>query len=113
LSEATEDLSGASAVDVFDASRRAAEAQGTAVFEELLAAHQMSIVRERKKGGHAFASRRRAIERLGLPQVRSYRQQVLADEERTWALELAAREAALPDLTAILMVRVAPMGRRV
>ena len=50
-------------MDAFDASRKAAEAQGAAVFEELAAAHQMSIMRERKKGTHAFSSRRRAIER--------------------------------------------------
>ena len=73
--------------------------------------HKLSIVRERKKGGHAFASRRRAIERLGLPQVRSYRLRILADEEQAWNRELAARETALPDLAAVLMVRIAPMGK--
>jgi hypothetical protein len=97
-------------VDAFDAGRKAAEAQGAAVFEELAAAHQMSIMRERKKGTHAFSSRRRAIERLGLPQVRAHRLRILGDEEQAWTRELATREAALPDLAAILMVRVAPMG---
>ena len=113
LSQTTEDLSGAPAADAFGASRRAAEAQGAAVFEELAAAHHLSVVRERKKGGHAFASRRRAIERLGLPQVRSYRLRILAAEEQAWTRELVAREAALPDLAAVLMVRVAPTGRGV
>ena len=54
---------------------------------------------------------RRAIERLGLPQVRNYRLRFLADEEEAWTRELAAREAALPDLAAVLMVRVAPIGK--
>ena len=110
LSKAGEEISGSTAVDAFDASRKAAEAQGAAVFEELAAAHQMSIMRVRKKGTHAFSSRRRAIERLGLPQVRAHRLRILGDEERAWTQELAAREAALPDLAAVLMVRVAPMG---
>lgn len=110
LSQAGEEISGSTAVDAFDASRKAAEAQGAAVFEELAAAHQMSIMRERKKGTHAFSSRRRAIERLGLPQVRAHRLRILGDEEHAWARELAAREAALPDLAAVLMVRVASMG---
>jgi hypothetical protein len=113
LSRATEDLSGVPALEAFDASRRAAEAQGAAVFEELAAAHQLSIVRESKKGAHAFASRRRSIERLGLPRVRSYRLRILADEELAWARELAARGAALPDLAAVLMVRVAPKEKSV
>ena len=113
LSQATDDLSGAPALQAYDASRSAAETQGAAVFEELLAAHQLSIIRERKKGGHAFASRRRAIERLGLPQVRSYRLRILADEEQAWTRDLAARETALPDLAAVLMARVAPMGKSI
>ena len=70
----------------------------------------MGIMRERKKGAHAFSSRRRAIERLGLPQVRAHRLRILEDEEQVWSRELALREAALPDLTAVLMVRVAPTG---
>lgn len=110
LSQAGEEISGSAAVDVFDASRKAAEAQGAAVFDELAAAHQMSIARERKKGAHAFSSRRRAIERLGLPQVRAHRLRSLADEEQAWTRELALREAALPDLAAVLMARVAPLA---
>ncbi|MEI8716331.1 helicase-related protein [Mesorhizobium sp. ISC11] len=110
LSQAGEEISGSTAVNAFDASRKAAETQGAAVFEELTATHQMRIMRERKKGTHAFSSRRRAIERLGLPQVRAHRLRILGDEEQAWTRELAAREAALPDLAAVLMVRVAPIG---
>lgn len=110
LSQAGEEISGSAAVDAFDSSRKAAEAQGASVFEELAAAHQMSIMRERKKGAHAFASRRRAIERLGLPQVRAHRLRTLEDDHQAWNRELTTREAALPDLAAVLMARVAPMG---
>ena len=112
LGQAGEEISGPAAEDAFDASRKAAEDQGAAVFEELAGAHQMGIMRERKKGAHAFSSRRRAIERLGLPQVRAHRLRILGDEEQAWARELATRETALPDLAAVLMVRVAPMGSR-
>lgn len=110
LDQAVEEISGADATEAFDACRRAAEAQGATVFEELAAAHQMSIARERKKGVHAFSSRRRAIERLGLPQVRAHRLRLLDDEEQAWSRDLATRQAALPDLAAVLMVRVAPIG---
>ena len=110
LSQSGEKISGLAAIDAFDASRKAAEAQGAAVFEELAVAHQMGIMRERKKGAHAFSSRRRAIERLGLPQVRAHRLRVLEDEEQVWPRELALREAAIPDLAAVLMVRVAATG---
>jgi hypothetical protein len=111
LSEGEDELSGAVAAEAFFVSRQAAEGQGATVFGELATAHQQGILRERKKGQHAFASRRRAIERLGLPQVRNYRLRSLADEEDAWTRELAAREAALADLAAVLMVRVAPIGK--
>ena len=110
LRESGEKISGRAAIDAFDASRKAAEAQGAVVFEELAGAHQMGIMRERKKGAHAFSSRRRAIERLGLPQVRAHRLRILEDEEQVWSQELALREATLPDLAAVLIVRVAPAG---
>ena|SRR6516162_5081830 len=57
---------GHAATAAYEASRRAAETQGAAVFDELCSAHRQSIARERKKGIQAFASRRRAIERQGL-----------------------------------------------
>jgi superfamily II DNA or RNA helicase len=106
----TADISGTLAVDAYEASHRAAETQGAIVFEELASAHQQGVVRERKKGSHAFASRRRAVERLGLPQVRAHRLRLLDQEEQAWSNELSAREAVLPDLAAVLMVRVTPTG---
>jgi hypothetical protein len=96
---------------VYEASRSAAETQGAAIFDELSSAHRQSTARERNKGVHAFAARRRAIERLGLPQVRSHRLRQLDEEERVWRQALTAREAALPDLAAILLVHVARAGR--
>ena len=110
VKQATVAISGTLAVDAYEASRRAAATKGAIVFEELASAHQQGVVRELKKGSHAFASRRRAIERLGLPQVRAHRLRLLDQEEQAWSNELAAREAALPDLAAVLMVRLAPMG---
>jgi hypothetical protein len=110
LSQAGEEISGSAAVDAFYSCRKAIEAQGAPIFEELAAAHQMNIMRERKKGAHAFASRRRAIERLGLPQVRAHRLRTLEEDNQAWNRELTTREAALPDLAAVLMARVSPMG---
>ena len=110
LTQADEEISGTLAANLYEASRKAAEAQGATVFEELATAHHQSIARERKKGTHAFASRKQAIERLGLPQVKAHRLRLLADDESAWSKELSARDAALPDLAAVLMVRVAPHG---
>ena len=101
----TGDLDGPQ-TDAYEQCRRAAEAHGATIFDELAASHRESVGRERRKGILAFASRKRAIERLGLPQVRAHRLRQLADEERTWQMELAAREAALPDLAAVILLRI-------
>jgi hypothetical protein len=92
----------------YEASRKAAEAHGAVIFDELLSAHRESTRRERKKGSRAFEGRKRAIERLGLVQVRAHRLARVAAEEQQWAAELAAREAALPELSAVVLVRIAP-----
>lgn len=97
---------GTAAVTAFETSRRAAEAQGAAIFEELAAAHTEAVQRERRKGTFAFAARRRALERLAHAPVRAQRTAQLAGEERAWSVELAARAAALPELTAIVLLRV-------
>lgn len=108
ISQGGDSLNESAACSAYEASRKAAETHGAAVFEELLSAHRESTRRERKKGVHAFAGRRRAIERLGLPQVRAHRLALLAAEEQEWSKELSAREAALPELTAMVLVRIAP-----
>jgi len=41
---------------------------------------QEAIHREREKGEHAFSARRRAMERIGLPQVRNDGLSLLAQE---------------------------------
>ena len=112
LTSSGDEIAGSAAILAFDTSRKIAEAQGAALFQELATAHKTSITRERRKGSRAFLARRRVIERLGLPQVRSHRLRSLDEEEQMWTRELAVREAALPDLAAVLMVRVAPLGAR-
>jgi hypothetical protein len=49
----------------------AAEAQGKALYEELLQVHGESVRREQERAEAGFAARRRMIERLGLHSVRS------------------------------------------
>jgi len=101
-------LTETAATAAYEAARTAAEKHGAVVFDELVSAHRDGTRRERTKGTLAFAARRRAIERLGLPQVRAHRLAILAAEEKDWSAELAGREAALPELTAIVVVRIAP-----
>ena len=90
----------------FEHSRAAAEEHGRTVFRELAQKHAETIARERRKMAVAFAARRRSIERIGLPQVRSFRMGQLQQEETAWRQKLAEREAALPELTPLLLVAI-------
>lgn len=93
---------------LYEVSRRAAEEHGAALYRELVAEHQERMARERAKGRHAFEARRRAIHRVGLPQVRDHRLGVLARDKRAWEDRLAAQDRALPELAPILLLRVSP-----
>ena len=85
---------------------RAAEEHGRVVYDTLLHEHRSRLGRERTKGIAAFAARRRAINRIGLPAVRAHRLTQLDAEERTWREALEQRAAILPELTPILMLRI-------
>jgi hypothetical protein len=86
-----------SAIRAFEQSRTAADQQGKALFDELVQRHRERIGQERRKMAVAFAARRRAVERLGLPQVRDFRLAQLIQEEASWRHDFAQREHGLPD----------------
>lgn len=91
---------------VFDQSRSAAEEQGGGHIHELIERHRDRISQERRKMGVSFNARRRAVERLGLPQVRAFRLTQLDQEESEWRREIAQREHGMPELTPLLLLRV-------
>lgn len=99
-------VAGAEAEQRFARIREAAEAQGKAIYGELVQAHRKRLMVEREKGEYAFAARRRMVERIGLPAVRGHRLAQLADEERAWRAQVEKRNEISPDLTCILLVRV-------
>ncbi len=102
----------AAAIRAFEQSRAAADQQGKALFDELVQRHRERIGRERRKMAVAFAARRRAVERLGLPQVRDFRLAQLIQEEASWRHDFAQREHGLPDLSPLLLVAITLAERR-
>jgi hypothetical protein len=95
---------------LYEHSRDQAEAYGRSLFEELVAAHRERLAREREKTRRAFAARRRAVERIGLPQVRKYRLGELEKDEAESAARWKTMVDVMPDLTALVMVRVLTFG---
>lgn len=91
---------------LYSRSRAAAEKHGAPLYSELDSAHQERLERERAKLEDSFAARRRAIDRIGLEQVRQHRRAQLEREYDSTRRDLAARENPVPDLSAIQLIRV-------
>lgn len=97
------------ALDAYARQRHVAEETGADVYEALVAEQRTHAQREARKMAEAFAARRRAIERVGLSEVRAYRLRQLDEERRAWEALAREREARLaPELRALLLVRVRP-----
>jgi superfamily II DNA or RNA helicase len=91
---------------VFEKLQSAAEEHGKPIYEELLQEHRGRIAREREKAHYAFAARRRTVEGIGLPQVRHYRLNLLAQKERSVQEQLNRKAHAYPDMVPLLVIRV-------
>ena len=86
--------------------QKEAEIHGKPVYEELVQESRFRINREREKAEYAFAARRKSIERIGLPQVRNYRMNLLAEEERGLHEQLERRTHAYPQMEPLALIRV-------
>ena len=105
---ATAKIGNTVAEDLFHSMRQQAEEHGQPVFQELTQSHRVRLEQLRVKGERSIQARRRAIERIGLPQVRGHRMRELEKEKTAWAERLRTQDAILPELTLLLMLRVAP-----
>jgi hypothetical protein len=90
----------------FEQLRSAAEEHGRPIYETLVQEHRARIAREREKADYAFAARRRTTERIGLPQVRNYRLNLLAQEKRSFQDQLDRKAHAYPEMVPLLVIRV-------
>jgi hypothetical protein len=90
----------------FEASHSAASTQGERIFTELLTEHRARLKEERERALYAFEARGQAIGRIGLPAVREHRRKRLQQEHDARMAALDDMDASVPDLNAVMMVRV-------
>ena len=90
---------------MYMALRDAAEAQGRVIYESLLRLYREELAREQEKADFAFESRRRVLQRIGLPEVRSYRLAIIDEEERIFRSAMQERKHTFPEMTNLLLVR--------
>jgi len=84
----------------------AAEQAGQEIFDTMQEAHFAAVAREEERGMIAFASRRKAIDRLGLPEVRQFRLARLDEDESQWRSELKSARQIVPEMRPLLMLKI-------
>lgn len=84
----------------------AAEQSGQEIYNTLKQAHFNSIAQEEERGVVAFVARRKAIKRVGLPEVRRYRMARCDEEETQWRKDLESAQQVLPEIRALLLLHI-------
>jgi hypothetical protein len=97
-------------VDAYEKLVNAAESAGKEVFDTLQQNHNSAIEHEKTRGYHAFTARRKAIERIGLPEVRQYRLDKCISEENEWKEELEIARQTVPEIKPLLMMQIQRRG---
>ena len=93
---------------VFDEARLIAEDAGVVFFNELKQKHAESLAIIKEKTEYGFSARQRAIERIGLPEVKNYRSVKLEKEIDDWKSSFEESKQVMPELTALLILSVVP-----
>ncbi|MEQ8192726.1 MAG: helicase-related protein, partial [Candidatus Eremiobacterota bacterium] len=76
---------------------------GEDVMNELKENHRDFLRKEREKGEYAFNARRKAVERIGLTEVKNYRLRLLEKEKDLWNEGMAQKEYAIPDISCLII----------
>jgi superfamily II DNA or RNA helicase len=90
----------------YESLQDAAEQAGRGLFDTLQQGHIASVAREEERGLVAFGSRRKAIERVGLPEVRRYRLARCDAEEAEWRNELQSARQIVPEIRPLLLMSI-------
>ena len=94
----------------FEMSQSAATIQGEQMFTELLDEHGTRLKEERERAQYAYNARYQAIGRIGLPAVREHRRKRLEQEHQARLAALDDAASSVPDLNAVMMLRVGALG---
>lgn len=93
---------------VFEEAKEQAINTGADAFNLLKKKHAEALAQEQEKFEYAFSSRHRAIDRVGLPEVRNYRFKVLEQEIGQWQQSFKQRQQTVPELKALLILNISP-----
>lgn len=91
---------------VFDNLMMIAEQSGQELFESLQGEHNEAISREEERAQYFFTVREKAIDRVGLAEVRNYRLAKLATEKKEWQQEIESARQIIPEIRPLLLLGI-------
>ncbi len=91
---------------VFDDLMKIAEQSGQELFESLQGEHNEAISAEEERAQYFFTVREKAIERVGLAEVRNYRLAKLATEKKEWQQEIESARQIIPEIRPLLLLGI-------
>ncbi|HNV37403.1 MAG TPA: hypothetical protein PKL79_10340, partial [Rectinema sp.] len=99
-------IEGHDAEDLWQSTWNALEKSGNDHYQMLIRAHKESMEQEEKRANIAFSARKKAIEALGLPEVRKYRLARLEEEMTQWRREFERAAQAIPEMKPLLIMKI-------
>jgi superfamily II DNA/RNA helicase len=93
---------------IFDDARQHAEIVGTEIFNSLKQKHTEALDIEKEKSEYGFNARHRAIERIGLAEVKNFRFAKLEQEINDWRYAFDLSKQVVPELSALLVLSISP-----
>lgn len=85
---------------------KAAQEEGKAIFESMLTANQTDLDNQFEKGEYSFNARKKAIERVGLPEVRKFRLHQLSSEYALWLQDIDKKRRVIPDMVLHTIIEI-------
>lgn len=94
------------AIECFERVKEKGQQLGKQLYGQLVQEHRRRLADERRRKEYAFAARRRAVQRVGLSEVRDYRLTQLSEEVRDTFERLDQKADGTPELAPIVVLYV-------
>ncbi|EBV1760517.1 helicase, partial [Salmonella enterica subsp. enterica serovar Newport] len=85
---------------------KVAQEEGKAIFESMLTANQTDLDNQFGKGEYSFNARKKAVERVGLPEVRQFRLRQLSSEYALWLQDIDKKRRVIPDMVLHTIIEI-------
>lgn len=91
---------------IYQKCRQIAVENGGTVYHAMHQRHLNQLQQDREVAEHSFKSRRLMMDKVGLDTVKSYRLRQLRKEEEDWRSENRRQQQVMPELIALIILRV-------